>query len=255
MVGKAAPDRWSQFSSPHKNQRGESSHGDWPRTLYHTPPPASYLQAAQATLPVDRRLVDACGQAALKIGGPGLTRLGVTSALRGEGRSTVALAMAALQSREFSRRALLIDADFENPTLGAMFGLAGEPGLAEVTTGELSIDTAVREVAEGVAFLPAGVANKHRSRMVRELLSTDLLDELSGLYEVAIVDLPPLLGTTDGPLLAKHFQNALLVVRAQVTPLAQVEEAVGMLSTKPFVLVNGIDSSLPRWLRRLVDRR
>ncbi len=254
MVGKAAPDDRSRLASRQENHNGALSHGDWPRTLYHTPPPAAYLQAAQASLPVDRRLVDACASAALKLGGPRLTRLGVTSALRGEGRTTVALAMAAVQAREFGRRALLVDADFENPTLGALFGFAGEPGLAEVTTGELSLDTAVREVAEGVAFLPAGAATKHRSRMVRELLSTDLLDELSGLYEVAVVDLPPLLGSTEGPLLAAHFQSALLVVRAQVTPLAQIKEAVGMLSTQPLVLVNGTRSSLPRWLRRLVDQ-
>jgi Mrp family chromosome partitioning ATPase len=253
MLGKAVPDDWNGLRSRANNQRGESSRGDWPRTLYHTPPPTSYLPVGRATLPIERELVDACAPAALKLGGPKLTRLGVTSALRGEGRSTVALAMAAVQTREFSRRALLIDADFENPTLGGMFGLAGEPGLAEVTSGELSIDTAVREIAEGVAFLPAGVATKHRSRMVRQLLSTDLLEELSGLYEVAIVDLPPLLGTTDGPLLAAHFHNALLVVRAQVTPLAQVKEAVGMLPAKPLVLLNGTRSSVPRWLRRLVD--
>jgi Mrp family chromosome partitioning ATPase len=253
VVGKAAPDDRNRFASRQENRYGAMSHGDWPRTLYHTPPPAAYLQAAQATLPLDRRVVDACASAALKLGGPRLNRLGVTSALRGEGRTTIALAMAAVQSREFGRRALLIDADFENPSLGSMFGFAGQPGLAEVTTGELSIDTAVREVGEGVALLPAGVATKHRSRMVRELLSSDLLEELSSIYEVAIVDLPPLLGSTEGPLLAAHFESALLVVRAQVTPIARIEEAVGMLSTPPFVLVNGINSSLPRWLRGLVD--
>jgi tyrosine-protein kinase Etk/Wzc len=205
-------------------------------------------------LPVDSRLVDACAQAALKLGGPRLTRLGVTSALRGEGRTTIALALAAVQARQFGRRALLVDADFDHPSLGEMFGFAGKPGLAEVTTGELSVDTAVREIGEGVALLPAGVKTKHRSRMVRELLSTDLLDELATNYEVAIVDLPPLLGTTEGPLLAAHFGSALLVVRAQVTPIARIEEAVGLLSTPPLVLVNGIRSSVPRWLRRLVDR-
>jgi Mrp family chromosome partitioning ATPase len=254
MVGKAAPDDLGRSTSRQENHRGAVSHSDWPRTLYHTPPPAAYLQAAQATLPVDRRVVDACASAALKLGGPRLSRLGVTSALRGEGRTTIALAMAAVQSREFGRRALLVDADFESPSLGSMFGFAGEPGLAEVTTGEVSIDAAVREVAEGVALLPAGVATKHRSRMVRELLSSDLLEELSGLYEVAIVDLPPMLGSTEGPLLAAHFQNALLVVRAQVTPIARIEEAVGMLPAQPFVMVNGVNSSLPRWLSRLVDR-
>lgn len=183
-----------------------------------------------------------------------MTKLGVTSAVRGEGRTTVALAMAAVQSRAFGRRALLIDADFENPSLGDAFGFEGKPGLAEVTTGELSIDRAVHDVGEGVALMPAGSATRRRSRMVRELLASDILEELSGLYEVTIVDLPPLLGTTDGPLLAARFEKALLVVRAEVTPIAQIQEAVGLLTAKPFVLVNGITASTPSWLRRLVDR-
>lgn len=249
-VDKASYANWKLSAPRPINGQGELSPSDWPRTLYHKAPPAR----AQAPLPVDSRLVDACAPAALKLGGPRLSRLGVTSALRGEGRTTIALAMAAVQAREFGRRALLVDADFENSSLSEMFGFAGEPGLAEVTTGELSLDTAVREVADGVALLPAGVANKQRARSVRELLSTDLLDELAGRYEVAVVDLPPLLGSTDGPLLAAHFQSALLVVRAHVTPLAQIEKAVGLLSAQPLVLVNGVRSSLPRWLRRLVDR-
>lgn len=253
IVSNAAADDWTRLPSQRNQQRDLASRSEWHRTLDDPRPPTAFLPAAETTLPVDPRLVEACAQVALKLGGPGLTRLGVTSALRGEGRTTVALAMAALQTREFNRRALLIDADFDNPTLGEAFGLAGERGLAEVTTGELSIDTAVREVAEGIAFLPAGRATKHRSRMVRELFSTDLLDELSGLYEVAIVDLPPLLGTVDGPLLAAHFPNALLVVRAKVTPLSQVSDAIGMLKTPPYVLLNGVDSAVPRWLSRLVD--
>jgi Mrp family chromosome partitioning ATPase len=251
VVEKAASADWSHSDSRPINRHGDLSLNDWPRNLYRTPP--LERERTPTSMPVDPRLVDACVPAALKLGGPRLTRLGVTSALRGEGRTTVALAMAAVQSREFGRRTLLVDTDLENPTLGEIFGFAREPGLAEVVTGELSLDRAVREVAEGVALLPAGIATKHRSRMVRTLLTSDLLDELSSLYEVAVVDLPPLLGSTDGPLLAAHFQSALLVVRAQVTPLARIEEAVGMLSTQPFVLVNGIRSSVPSWLRRLVD--
>ena len=217
--------------------------------MYRTPPPG----VAQEPLPLDDRLVEACIPAALKLGGPKLKRLGVTSALRGEGRTSIALAMAGLQAREFGRRALLVDADFENPSLGTMLGFEGEPGLAEIATGELSVDSALHEVGEGVAFMAAGVPNKRRSRMVRELLTTDLLEELAGLCEVAIVDLPPLLGSSEGPLLASQFENALLVVRAQVTPTARIEEAVGLLTKKPFVLVNGVSSTVPDWLNRVVD--
>jgi Mrp family chromosome partitioning ATPase len=253
VVEKGASADWSRSghsASQPINRSGDLPLNDWPRTLYRSTP----LQRTPTSLPVDPQLVESCIPAALKLGGPRLTRLGVTSALRGEGRTTIALAMAAVQAREFGRRVLLVDTDFESPALGEIFGLDGEPGLAEVITGELSVDRALREVADGVAILPAGVATKHRSRMVRELLSSDLLEELSSLFEVSVVDLPPLLGSSDGPLLAAHFQSALLVVRAHVTPLTRIEEAVGMLSNEPFVLVNGIRSSVPRWLRRLVGQ-
>ncbi|HKW72900.1 MAG TPA: CpsD/CapB family tyrosine-protein kinase [Candidatus Dormibacteraeota bacterium] len=248
-VGKSTPMN-KGGGTVHQAGNGFGNEGfrDWARGLYRTPP-----EKALEPLPLDPRFIEACVPIALKLGGPKLTRLGVTSALRGEGRTTIALAMAAVQSREFGRRALLVDADFENPTLGESFGYEGAPGLAELTSGEVSVDRAVHEIGEGVALLPAGAANKRRSRMVRELLSSDVLQELASLYEVAVVDMPPLLGSTDGPLLAANFENALLVVRAQVTPIARVEEAVGMLARPPVVLVNGVTTSLPGWLTRLLD--
>src|SRR2546430_8763431 len=49
------------------------------------------------------------------IGGPKLTSIGVTSALRGEGRTSVALALAAVQREDFGRSVILVDMDLENP--------------------------------------------------------------------------------------------------------------------------------------------
>ena len=247
VLGKPAPSGWSS-SEPKGFAVREELPRDWAKRMYRTPPAG----ITQDPLPLDERLVEACAPAALKLGGPRLTRLGITSALRGEGRTSIALAMAAVQARAFGRRALLVDADFDHPTLGEAFGHAGEPGLAEVTTGEVSVDNVIHEIGEGVALLPAGQATRHRSRMVRELLNTDLLSELAAQYEVAIVDLPPLLGTTDGPLLAGQFDTALLIVRAQITPLARIQEAVSLLPKKPFVLVNAVRSDVPGWLNNLV---
>src|SRR5215469_3082396 len=62
-------------------------------------------------------MLDACRAASRLIGGPNLRELGVTSALRGEGRTSVALAMAAVQRQDFGRRVALVEMDCENPTL------------------------------------------------------------------------------------------------------------------------------------------
>src|SRR6202007_1995524 len=74
-------------------------------------------------------LLDACRNASLQVGGPTLKRLGITSAIRGEGRSTVALAMALIQAKDYGRRAILIDLDLEQQGLARRLDLKPWPGL------------------------------------------------------------------------------------------------------------------------------
>jgi len=67
---------------------------------------------------------------------------------------------------------------------------------------------------------------------------------------VIIADLPALLQSASGALLAESFDNTVLVVRAAVTPLPRVREAISTLNTEPVVMLNGTRSNLPDWLRR-----
>jgi Mrp family chromosome partitioning ATPase len=77
------------------------------------------------------------------------------------------------------------------------------------------------------------------------------LEKASRGYDVVIADLPPLLGCTFGQAVAAWFPDLLLVVRSRVTPLARIRQATGYLPVEPRVLLNGAESDLPRWLRKL----
>src|SRR6202022_835573 len=89
-------------------------------------------------------ILDACSLASLQIGGPTLRSLGITSAIRGEGRSTVALAMTLVQRQDYDRRPLLLEMDLEHPCLGRRLGLHATPGLSELVRGEASLDEAIQ---------------------------------------------------------------------------------------------------------------
>jgi hypothetical protein len=54
--------------------------------------------------------------------------------------------------------------------------------------------------------------------------------------------------------MARVFDEILLVVRAGVTPAARVREAAADLPVAPNVLLNGSESSLPGWIRRLLGK-
>jgi Mrp family chromosome partitioning ATPase len=192
--------------------------------------------------------LDACRVASLKLAGPNLTQLGVTSAIKGEGRSTISLGMAIVQREDYDRRVILIDLDLETPSLAGRLGLAPWPGVCEVIGGEASVEEVLQPLASGIQVMTSGAPGGSASRIISEAQRSGFLAKLAPIADVVIVDLPPLLGCAFGMAAAGICNDLLLVVRARVTPLRSVREAVSGLSVEPTVLLNGTCSVLPEWL-------
>lgn len=201
---------------------------------------------------VDGAIIAACRDATRNLGGHKLTRLGVTSSVRGEGRTSVAAGLATVQAQDHGRSTLLLDADFDSPGVAGLFDLPPAPGIAEVLAGRAGIDRALHEVWEDLTVLTAGEVATVPSRLARDLVTSDVLAELQQAFDVIIADLPPLLDSTAGPHLAEAFAEPLLVVRARATPIAAVREAMATLPKEPPVLLNRTRSHVPGWLGRLV---
>lgn len=200
---------------------------------------------------VDKAIVAACRDATRNLGGHKLVRLGVTSSVRYEGRTSVAVGMATVQARDYGRATLLLDGDFESPGLNALFGLPPAPGIADVLAGRAAIDGALREVSDGLTVLTAGEVDAVPPRLARDLVTSNLLAGLQRTFDVIIADLPPLLDSTAGPNLVEAFDNPLLVVRARATSIATVRQAIATLPKAPPVMLNRTRSTLPGWLSRL----
>lgn len=201
--------------------------------------------------PIDARIIEACSYTMHKLGGPKIGQLGVLSSIRGEGRTSVAAAMAYVQSHDYGRSTLLLDADFDGPRLASLYGLASAPGAAEVVASRAGIDQAIHRVDEGLTVMTAGDVTGPPSRLAKDLVSSSLLAELRVDFEVVIADLPAVLHSASGAVLAQAFtDNTVLVVRAAETPILKVREAVSALDADPVVMLNGTHSMIPSWLRR-----
>lgn len=221
------------------------------------PPPERRLASQapgprQQILGVRPEMLEACRQASRMIGGPSLNRLGVVSAMRGEGRTSVALAMAAVQRQDYGRTVAIVELDFENPVLAKRHELKPWPGIAELARGEASVAAVLQQVAEGAYVVAAGMVTGTVSRVVTDVVKSDALATLGGEVDVVIADVPPLLGGGPGFAAARAFDDLLLVVRAGTTPIARVKEATIDLQVTPHILLNDTHSSLPRWLLRLL---
>src|SRR4029077_20571638 len=122
----------------------------------HTLPPISATNHWPPPLAISSEVLDACRAAALQLGGPTVKSLGVTSAIRGEGRTTVAIAMAMIQRKDYGRRTLLLEMDFDNPTLAGQLGVERWPGLAELVRGEATLQDVLHPFADDIAAVTMG---------------------------------------------------------------------------------------------------
>jgi Mrp family chromosome partitioning ATPase len=200
---------------------------------------------------IPRQMLEVCRSASLLLGGPNIRRLGVTSALRQEGRSSIALSMAIVQREDYGRTVALVDMDLENPTLARRFGLEQWPGLAELTRREAKVEEVLKPLSDGVLVVPSGVLIASAARTMAEVVKADVLGELDRCVDVVVADMPPLLGGGPGSSASLAFRDLLLVIRAGSTPVARIREATEDLRVVPHILLNDIHTSLPRWLRRL----
>ncbi|MEA2592397.1 MAG: polysaccharide biosynthesis transport protein [Actinomycetota bacterium] len=197
-----------------------------------------------------KRLSDECSSALAIMGSP--TALGVTSCLRGEGRTTVALAAALAQSRNFGRKTICVDFDLEKPSLAKTLGAKGTVGVADFIRGELPLEACIQWVSSDLGVLGAGTVGRNAPREASRLIQSQLMEGIREHCEAVVVDLPPFVGA--GVSLARLCPNVVMVVRTGAVSLEQVRRAAAELNHPP-VILNGADAAGPGWIRNLTRGR
>jgi exopolysaccharide/PEP-CTERM locus tyrosine autokinase len=157
----------------------------------------------------------------------------VTSALAGEGKSTVAANLAVAISQMIGEYVLLIDADLRRPDLQNFFGMPPKPGLSEYLEHDIDLrQLLVKTEFDKLTLLQAGRVPANST----ELLSSDrmhhLVREVKSRYpdRYIIIDSPPVLSTSEPNVLANQVDGVILVVRAGMTPREMVEDVVDSIS-------------------------
>jgi Mrp family chromosome partitioning ATPase len=121
-------------------------------------------------------------------------RIAVTSALPGEGKTTLSKGLADAYANS-GVRTLLIDAHFDNATLSRSHGASDKGGLLEVLLEVCEASSCITSGGEGTPdFLPAGrnLGGKVRLRNANDRGLEELMERLVGTYDVVIFDSAPL---------------------------------------------------------------
>lgn len=152
----------------------------------------------------------------------------VTSALPGEGKSTVALNLARTAAQA-GDNVLLIDGDLRRPALARALNLPGDSGLADLLAGRSDLKTAVKHEPRTNLYAIAGGPGTSGTQALALLTSPRmkrLVEHARDIFDLVVVDGAPLLPVADARLLLEHADGAVMVVASERTSRDAVTAAL-----------------------------
>jgi Mrp family chromosome partitioning ATPase len=142
----------------------------------------------------------------------------------------------------------VIDADLRRAALSRMFEEERNPGLSDVLKGDLAPEEALIALRDGgFHLLPAGTPGQHPGWLFREERVGQVLERYRQMFDLVIIDTPPVLPVPDALSLGRWVDGTVLVIRYDLSRFALVDRARRRLISAGIpilkTVVNGVKSS------------
>ncbi len=150
--------------------------------------------------------------------------IGVTSAMRGEGKSTTAVNLSYVLA-ESGKRVLLIDGDMRLPSIARKMRLSNSPGLTDLLKGEETIQMSTFKSSQlsNWYIMPSGNLPPNPSELLGSKRMENSLKVLSASFDYIIIDLPPVNIVSDALTVSKFISGVIVVIREDYTEKKELE--------------------------------
>lgn len=178
----------------------------------------------------------------------GMHCLSVTSPVKRDGKSTVAVNLSVAMALDYEEKVLLIDCDLRNPQVHHYFRIPRSPGLTDYLTANSkgAILNYVQETSlPGLQVITAGKSTGLSSELLATEKMRNVMDEIRLKFpqHQIVIDSPPVLSTSDPLVLARQVDGIIMVIRAGKTPRDCLSEAMEILKSNKIVgtVLNGAE--------------
>ena len=170
----------------------------------------------------------------------------ITSAIPGEGKTTVALNLAAAVASE-GRKVVLVEADLRRASLRDRALINPKAGLTEVLVGGAPLaDALTQSHVEGLELIVCGRIPPNPCELLASNKMRQLLDDLSQRYDLVVLDSPPLCPLADAALLANITDAALLITSIGITRRGALEQCLSLLANAKARVIGTVINRAPR---------
>jgi len=170
-----------------------------------------------------------------------------------EGVSTIFANLATYMAKKSTgKKILLIDANFQNPTLHTIFNLSHQPGLTDLLKGGQGLSETVQPIdSDKIFLLSCGKEYKALSTNIEQDRLAELVTEIRSQYDYIFIDSAPILTSADSLSTAIASDVTFVVIKSLSLQKEVAEKAKNMLVANECfiggVILNNVVQVIPAW--------
>ncbi|MEH2162168.1 MAG: polysaccharide biosynthesis tyrosine autokinase [Nostoc sp.] len=169
-----------------------------------------------------------------------------TSALPGEGKTTLVLGLVASANR-MHRRVLVIDANLHNPSLHKILELSNDWGLSLLLVDETTthFKDYIQPIHPSIDILTAGPEPEDTVKLLSSQRMKELIELFEQSYDLVLIDAPSILGTVDARIVASFCNGIVMVERMGKVTRSELTQATEILSKLNLIgiIANDVNNS------------
>ncbi len=175
---------------------------------------------------------------------PDYKTIAVTSSISGEGKTFVALNLAGIISMS-GKKTILLDLDMRKPKVHLAFDLRNDKGMSNLIIGKVNLEEVIRkDVDQNLDIITSGPIPPNPSELLLSDRYKNLIEQLKSIYDVIIIDNPPIGLVSDGVKILTDADIPIYVFKSQYSKrnfVFRIKELFEMKQlTSLNIILNGV---------------
>jgi capsular exopolysaccharide synthesis family protein len=152
-----------------------------------------------------------------------------TSAIAGEGKTTIVAFLARMLALSEADRVLLVDCAVDNPELHKLFGLKNDKGILDYLGGSAPLEEIINTVDDG--FLDVVTTGPRRGADITQPLfnsekMTAFIRDTREMYDYVLIDTSAILDAAETPIIGSYATGTIIVVQSGRTKREVIKRAM-----------------------------
>ena len=183
----------------------------------------------------------------------GMKLLGITSSISGEGKTVTCAQLGRSLASTGRQKVLLVDVDIRKADLTHGMGDCRSPGLTEYLLGGVPLQQILRATkVPNLSLITSGIEVNSPADLLAGDKFKSFLKEIRTMYDMILLDTPPVLPVADTPTIRELTDGFLFVYRAGFTPYTMLRQAMEELGEKNVLgaVLNGVEVASDSYYRK-----